>query len=64
MTIYVKPVWQLLIDFANENLEMEGSTFSPADATRWFSEKYPNIKKGTVNAHILMMSTNSKSRLN
>ena len=64
MTIYVKPVWQLLIDFANENLEMEGSTFSPADAIRWFGEKYPNIKKGTVNAHILMMSTNSRSRLN
>lgn len=63
VTIYVKPVWQLLIDFANETLVLEGSTFRPSDATRWFHEKYPNIKKGTVNAHVRMMSTNVKSRL-
>ena len=63
MSIYGKPVWQLLIDFAQEHLDLEGSTFTPQDATRWFQQKYPNIKKGTINAHIRMMSTNVKSRL-
>jgi hypothetical protein len=63
MSIYEKPVWQLLIDFSNETLVLEGSTFTPQDATRWFHKKYPDIKKGTINAHIRMMSTNVKSRL-
>ena len=36
MSIYGKPVWQLLIDFAQEHLDLEGSTFTPQDATRWF----------------------------
>ena len=60
MSIYGKPVWQLLIDFAEEHLDLEGGTFTPQDATRWFQQKYPNIKKGTINAHIRMMSTNVK----
>lgn len=63
VSIYTKPVWQLLIDFAQEHLEFDGSTFTSQDATRWFQQNYPNIKKGTVNAHIRMMSTNVKSRL-
>ena len=63
MSIYEKPVWQLLIDFSNETLVLEGSTFTPQDATRWFHQKYPDIKKGTINAHVRMMSTNVKSRL-
>ena len=46
MSIYGKPVWQLLIDFAQEHLDLEGSTFTPQDATRWFQQKYPKIKKG------------------
>ena len=36
MSIYGKPVWQLLIDFAQEHLDLEGGTFTPQDATRWF----------------------------
>ena len=63
MSIYEKPVWQLLIDFANQAMDLEGSTFTPQDATRWFQQNYPDIKKGTINAHIRMMSTNVKSRL-
>ena len=62
MSIYGKPVWQLLIDFANETLDLDGSTFTPQDATRWFTQEYPEIKKGTINAQIRMMSTNVKSR--
>ena len=62
-SIYEKPVWQLLIDFANQTMDLEGSTFTPQDATRWFQQNYPDIKKGTVNAHVRMMSTNVKSRL-
>jgi len=63
MSIYEKPVWQLLIDFANQAMDLERSTFTPQDATRWFQQNYPDIKKGTINAHIRMMSTNVKSRL-
>ena len=63
MSLYGKPVWGLLIEFADETLSIEGSTFSPQDAIRWFQPKYPNVKKATINAHIRMMSTNVKSRL-
>lgn len=64
MPIYEKPVWNLLIDFADEVLVGGESTFSPSDAYEWFQQKYPAIKKGTINAHVLFMSTNVQSRLN
>ena len=63
MSNYTKTVRQLLIDFANETLDLDGSTFTPQDATRWFKQKYPDIKKATINANIRMMSTNVKSRI-
>lgn len=29
----------------------------------WFREKYPKVKKGTINAHLLRMSVNANSRI-
>jgi len=64
MAVYDKPVWQLLIDFADQVVTMEGRTFTSLEATNWFRSNYPEIKKATINAHIRMMSTNVQSRLN
>ena len=63
MSIYGKPVWQLLIDFSNETLDSHDSVFTPQDAIKWFQRDYSEVKKGTINAHIRMMSTNVQSRL-
>mgnify|MGYP000609408673 CR=1 FL=1 len=63
VSLYDKPVWALIIEFADEELSMEGRTFSPQEATTWFKSRYPDVKKATINAHIRMMSTNVQSRL-
>jgi hypothetical protein len=37
--------------------------FDRSDAISWFNDKYPKIKKGTITAHLLLMSTNIPSRV-
>lgn len=61
MTIYDRPVRQLMHDFAKDKLS-KGQTFGKAEAVAWFVSKYPAIKKGTVEAHVEAMSANSRSR--
>ena len=46
MTIYVKPVWQLLIDFADENLEMEGSDLAQRMLQGGLVKNIPTSRKG------------------
>jgi hypothetical protein len=36
--------------------------FTRSDALAWFSQHYPKVKDGTVSAHLLRFSTNSRSR--
>lgn len=62
-TIYDKAVWQLLLDFANENLTEANSTFHFSEAVSWFGEKYPLIKNATIRAHLVKMSTNARGRV-
>jgi len=64
MSIYHKPVWGLFIEFADEVLKEPSDRFAKRKARQWFQEKYPQIKPGTVVAHLRLMSTNIGSRLN
>jgi len=41
----------------------EGGNFSRKEILYWFSTNFPKIKKGTINAHLLLLSTNAPSRI-
>lgn len=40
-----------------------GQTFTRKQVVQWFLEYYPNVKQGTVAAHLIRLSTNSPLRL-
>ena len=74
--IYDKTVKELIIDFANtfiasenqdpfglRNSLKEGGSFTRDEVVSWFQKNYPKIKKGTINAHLALLSTNSPSRI-
>lgn len=41
----------------------EGGLFTRQEILAWFQEHYPKLKRGTVNAHLIVMSTNAPSRI-
>lgn len=41
----------------------EGGYFTRQEILNWFQKNYPKIKQGTVNAHLIVMSTNAPSRV-
>jgi len=61
--IYDKPVWQLLLVFADERISEHNPAFHLSEAVSWFESKYPLIKNATIKAHLIKMSTNAKGRV-
>lgn len=58
-----KPVRLLMQDMIiSMGLGLE-DTFTREQAIKWFAEHYPNVKQGTVAAHLIRLSTNAPSRL-
>jgi len=41
----------------------QGGHFTRQEILSWFQEHYPKLKRGTVNAHLIVMSTNAPSRI-
>lgn len=41
----------------------EGGHFTRQEILAWFQAHYPKLKRGTVNAHLIVMSTNASSRV-
>lgn len=61
-SMYDKPV-RILMQEMIPSLGIEtGDTFSRDQAVTWFAANYPKIKKGTVTAHLMRLSTNVASR--
>ena len=60
MSIYDKPVYRLMHDFASDRLK-PNSIFSKQDAIEWFETYYPKIRRNTVAAHVEGMATNNGS---
>lgn len=62
-TLNEKPVRLLMHDMiASMGLSLQ-QTFTREQAVQWFAEHYPNIKQGTVLAHLIRLSTNVSARL-
>jgi RecB family endonuclease NucS len=62
--LYDKPVRLLMKDMAPELLADGQASFTRKQAIDWFARKYPKIKQGTVQCHLLRLSTNVQSRVN
>ncbi len=41
----------------------EGGSFTRQEVISWFNSNYPKIKHGTINAHLILLSTNAPSRV-
>jgi hypothetical protein len=62
-TLNEKPVRLLMQDMAASMGLVPGQTFTREQAIQWFAEHYPNVKQGTVAAHLVRLSTNVPTRL-
>jgi len=64
--IYDRTVKELMFEFV-EQYYSSGSdnsrTFNKQEILKWFDTKYPKIKLGTINAHLLKLSINAPSRI-
>lgn len=63
MAIYERPVRILIRDMIAELAPQLGVLFTRSSAIEWFAQKYPNIKQGTITAHLVRFSTNNTTRL-
>lgn len=63
MPIYEKAVRELTKDMVKGLGIQEGQRFTKDAAVRWFREKYPLIKQGTIEAHLSRQSINSRARV-
>lgn len=50
MALYSKPVRILMKEMAADLAKAPDAIFSKQDAIKWFAQKYPKIKVGTVTA--------------
>jgi hypothetical protein len=63
MPICDQPTRVLIKDMIAALAPQKGVVFSKDAAIDWFGQHYPNIKEGTISAHLVRFSTNSPSRL-
>jgi len=59
--IYDKPVHALIREMVSS--VQPGQIFTRQDVEKWFAEHYPKIKRGTIGAHLICLSTNAPSRV-
>jgi endonuclease len=62
-TLNEKPVRLLTRDMIASMGLRPGQPFTREQAVQWFAEHYPNVKAGTVGAHLIRQSTNVRTRL-
>ena len=62
-TLNDKPVRLLTKDMIVSMGLKPGETFTRDQAVQWFAKHYPNVKPGTVAAHLIRQSTNVPTRL-
>lgn len=61
--VYDKPVRLLMKDMVSDLVITPGQTITRDTVRDWFESHYPKVKDGTIQAHLLRMSTNASSRV-
>jgi hypothetical protein len=62
MTTYAKSTVELMRQYVDEHPDQE--QFTADEIIAWFNARWPKIKTNTVQAHLIQMSTNVRSRVN
>lgn len=62
-TLNEKSVRLLMQDMIVAMGLVPGQSFTREQAVQWFAQRYPNVKQGTVAAHLIRLSTNVPTRL-
>jgi len=60
---YDKTIKIMMNDFVRELQIAAGQVVSSNQILKWFRQNYPNVKESSVRAHLIIMSTNAKSRI-
>src|ERR1019366_5010416 len=63
MSIYDKPIRELIPIMAADLVKQKGQQFSRGQAIAWFAAQYPKIKQSAISAHLYRFSTNAPVRL-
>lgn len=63
MPIYEKSVRELFRDMAGSLRTTKNQMTSRKEILHWFEANYPKIKRSTITAHLIQMSTNAPSRV-
>lgn len=61
--MYERPVRILMQEMIPAMGIKQGDIFNREQVVKWFAERYPKIKQGTVAAHLTRLSTNAPSRV-
>jgi len=59
--IYDKTVNEIMVEYFSKL--NQGDVFTTREMVNYFKNNYPKIKQGTITAHLLKFSTNSKTRI-
>jgi hypothetical protein len=51
------------VGFVPRKALADGGHFTREEILHWFAKNYPKIKQGTINAHLIIMSTNAPGRV-
>ena len=62
MSIYDRPTKSLMGDWVKEKKLSPGQIFRKSDVVNWFAERYPKIKRKTVEMHVEGMAVNNPVR--
>lgn len=63
MPLYDKPVRGLMREMLAEFGLQKRDVLTRERVVQWFNQRYPRIKRGTLSAHLILMSTNAQSRV-
>jgi len=61
--IYGKTTKELIKEFVLEKKKSGINEFQRNDIRNWFKKNYPNIKRGTIDAHLTLLTVNASSRI-
>ena len=63
MALYDKSVRLLMHDMVGDLHLQKGQIISTDQILAWFAQRYPRVKRATVTAHLILLSTNAPSRV-
>jgi len=63
MALYERSVRLLMRDMVADIGLKKGQLFTREQVVNWFAQRYPRVKRGTVTAHLILLSTNAPSRV-